>query len=252
MMTVEGEAVSEKLPFLILVALLVPGCSEEPDYSQPNPRFVSSQPVDPGDDPYGLYNATEIRFIDNASSNVDLSDAILSSRFLGLDNAEHTPSELAADAHLVLIVLRGYTDPICPACTRQTAQLISNYPEFVSRGAQVAVVYPIENSDQRAAWEDLLHSARTQLENSEQEVPFTLLFDVGLSAITELGLKDQLSKPATYIISRDGEVVFAYEGKGGIDAISDRPSIESILVQLDELGGSETSESPPAQADAET
>lgn len=240
----------KNLQWLALLCLLA-GCSDSPDVSQPNPRFVSSGPSEPRVDPYAIYNATEIRFIDNAVSNVELSDAILSSRFLGLDNAEHAPTELAADSHLVLVILRGYTDPICPACTRQTAQLIAHYPEFVSRGAQVAVVYPIEETNQRASWDALLQNARTQLENAEQEVPFTLLFDVGLAAITDLGLKDKLSKPATYIISREGDVVFAYEGKGAED-IADRPSIASILAQLDQLSSTQSSETQSAETEPAT
>ncbi len=241
----------KNLPSLAVLGVLMLGCNEGPDVSQPNPRFVSSEPTGPRVDPYAIYNASEIRFIDNAISNVELSDAILSSRFIGLDNAEHTPTELAADSYLVLVILRGYTDPICPACTRQTAQLISSYPEFVQRGAQVAVVYPIEDSNQRASWDNLLQNARTQLESADQEVPFTLLFDVGLAAITELGLKDKLSKPATYIINRDGEVIFAYEGKGAED-ITDRPSVSSILAQLDQIATPETPDTQSASADPES
>lgn len=230
------------------------GCSEGTDPSQPNPRFVSAPTGGHAHDAYGGYSAGEIRFLDDVESNTDLSDALLSSRFVGLDGAEQTAAEIAPGSHLVLVVLRGYTDPICPACTRQTAQLIANHAEFAERGAEVAVVYPVEESSQQTHWEDLLSAARSQLQETNDEVSFTLLFDVGLSAITDLGLKDQLSKPATYLIDRDGHVVFAYEGQGGTapQQLSDRPSIANILGRLDELNADSPAPETPQPADTDS
>ncbi len=237
----------EPFQFAVMCLVLM-GCGEGTDPSQPNSRFVSAQTGAAANDPYGGYSANEIRFLDDVASNTDLNDVLLSSRFVGLDGAEQTATEIAPGSHLVLVILRGYTDPICPACTRQTAQLIASHAEFAERGAEVAVVYPVEESSQQTHWEDLLSAARSQLEVSNNEVPFTLMFDVGLATITDLGLRDQLSKPATYIVDRNGQVVFAYEGVGGteLQQISDRPSIANMLRQLDQLNADvPATESPP-------
>ena len=62
-------------------------------------------------------------------------------------------------------------------------------------------------------------------------MPFPIVLDVELSAVKELGIRDNLSKPATFILDKYGQVRFAYVGTG----IADRPSVKAILNQLDAL-----------------
>ena len=58
-----------------------------------------------------------------------------------------------------------------------------------------------------------------------------VVLDIELKAVDSLGIRKDLSKPATYILDKAGHVRFAYVGK----SLSDRPSIKAILKQLDTL-----------------
>ena len=58
--------------------------------------------------------------------------------------------------------------------------------------------------------------------------PFPLVLDVELHAVDQLGIRADLSKPATYILDKQGQVRFAYVGS----TIADRPSVKSLLDQL--------------------
>ena len=54
------------------------------------------------------------------------------------------------------------------------------------------------------------------------------MLDVELRAVDQLGIRADLSKPATYIVDKQGQVRFAYVGA----TIADRPSVQSMLEQL--------------------
>jgi peroxiredoxin len=62
-------------------------------------------------------------------------------------------------------------------------------------------------------------------------VPFPVLLDVQLQAVDQLGIRKDLSKPATYIVDRTGEVRYAYVG----NHLADRPSVQAVLQQLDQF-----------------
>lgn len=65
---------------------------------------------------------------------------------------------------------------------------------------------------------------------------FPVVLDVELKAVDRLGIRKDLSKPATYIIDRDGRVRFAYVGAN----IADRPGVDAIVAQLDQIVGGES------------
>ena len=55
--------------------------------------------------------------------------------------------------------------------------------------------------------------------------------DVELKVVDQLGIRKNLSKPATYILDKEGNVRFAYVGQG----VEDRPSVDAIIQQLKQL-----------------
>ena len=64
-----------------------------------------------------------------------------------------------------------------------------------------------------------------------KKIPFPIVLDVELKAVNQLGIRKDLSKPATYILDKQGQTRFAYVG----DSLADRPSVKALLDQLDAL-----------------
>src|SRR2546429_478100 len=63
----------------------------------------------------------------------------------------------------------------------------------------------------------------------EPERLFQMLLDKECRACDRLGIRDDLAKPSTYILDRQGNLVYAYVG----ETSTDRPSVKAILTQLD-------------------
>ena len=86
-----------------------------------------------------------------------------------------------------------------------------------------------------------LQETRKQLADAPQQPPFPVLLDLELKGVTQLGIRQDLSKPATYIIDRQGHVRFAYVGADR----ADRPSVQAILSELDEINKSQPAAAVP-------
>ena len=133
--------------------------------------------------------------------------------------------------HLVLVITRGYGGSICPYCATQTARLIANYPKLQALNAEVVVVYPLAIPADIPRVDDFVARAVMNLPATDKKVPFPLLLDVELKAVDALGIRKDLSKPATYIFDREGQLRFAYVGT----SLADRPSIKALLDQLGQI-----------------
>ena len=201
----------------LLVSLLGCGGKESPKaqvaYSYPN------------------YGQADIKFLDDVQSNTNLDAGIRDLTLLGVDGQETRIESLQGGKHLIVVVTRGNTDPICPYCSTQVADYIRSYDTITSRGAQVIVVYPIEKLADQKHRDAFLGKARELLKDPNRPTPFPVLLDVELKAVDKLGIRKNLSKPATYLLDRNGRVQFAYVG----NSLADRPSIPAMLEQLDKL-----------------
>jgi peroxiredoxin len=125
---------------------------------------------------------------------------------------------------IVCVYMRGFSGAgLCPYCTAQTASFIKNYAEFTKRGAELLVVFP-GSSDKVS---DYVAAAQNQADKIM--MPFPVLLDADFKAVDQLGIRGDLAKPSTYILNKDGDVVFAYVGS----TLTDRPSLKSIFSQLD-------------------
>lgn len=184
------------------------------------------------------YGADEIMFLDEASTNATLDGGLTSVSFVTADGEERFIRDLAPGKTVVVVVTRGNTVPICPYCSTQTARLISSYKSFQKLGAEVAVVYPVETGDDSVRLNSFLDEVKTRLDDPGSPVPFPVLLDVELKGVDKLGIRKDLSKPATYIIDSEGNVRYAYVG----EHIADRPSVTALLAEVEKLpaaGGSE-------------
>jgi len=189
-----------------------------------------------GGDGGGYYDVdySQIQFVDDAQSNTDLDHPVLSLSLKQGDGSETAINELAKGKTTVLVITRGYFGDICPYCSTQVSRLATRVKEFEERDAQVIVVYPVEDDgdNQRTAF---INKVDEQTDDADfptaEKLPFPILLDVELQAVDKLGIRDQLSKPATYILDADGRLRYAYVGAGMVD----RPSIDALLKQLDAL-----------------
>lgn len=174
-------------------------------------------------DPYHVQGP--IVFRDDAQSNATATAEQLDLSFVDERGRPVRVSDLRGKKHVVLVMTRGYYQARCPYCTAQTSRLISNYPKFVERDAEVLVVYP----GPQEHLQEFLSAVR--YDAHADKFPFAMLFDNDLKAVDQLGIRWQLARPSTFIIDKQGNLCFAYVGKD----IADRPSIDAMLSQLDKL-----------------
>lgn len=211
-----------------LLALIGSGCGEDPrTQSAPNP-YANAYPTSEG-----------IKFLDDVQSNTSLDAGIRDLTLLGVDGKEIRIDTLKGNKNLIVVVTRGNTDPICPYCSTQVAEYIKNYPAIAAHQTEVIVVYPIEKLADQQRRDAFLANARKLLGDQNRPIPFPVLLDVELKAVDRLGIRKNLSKPATYLLDESGRVRFAYVGS----SLPDRPSIKAMLEQLAKL----KTATPPAK-----
>lgn len=214
------------------LAAILAGCSGEPAVSVPADPLLQGAPAfNPNSGYNGYYTAGEIQFLDGAQSNAELDQGIAALSFVDQVGAPVSLADLTRSKPVVLVITRGNTTPICPYCSTQTARLISDYEQFVKRGVEVVVVYPVAAAGDVGHLDGFLANVRRLLNDPNRQVPFPVWFDIELKAVDQLGIRKDLSKPATYIIDRAGQVRFAYVGAH----LADRPSNQSLLDQIDQL-----------------
>lgn len=206
------------------------GCSSE----TPDKPLRQGTPVRPPDPNAGYgygVDETQITFKDDVAANVPLDNDLSNLTFTNKSGEQVALKDFLGKQHVVLVITRGYGGSICPYCATQTSRLIANYPALRAQNAEVLVVYPLEKPADVPKLDDFVARAVKSLPVAEHTVPFPLLLDVELKAVDTLGIRRDLSKPATYIFDKQGELRFAYVGS----SLADRPSIKALLEQLGQL-----------------
>ena len=189
---------------LIFLAVHISGCGGVPDDGIKFSDIKESQPIT-------VEDFSQLRFTDKAGNQVQLS-------------------ELMSKEYLVLVVTRGWTGTICQYCASQTSRWARRYSELEQYNADLVVVFPLatqEDSPRLADFDKRIKGG----DIPNDGIPFPILLDIELSGVDQLGIRSELAKPSTYIVDRAGRVRFAYVG----ESVADRPSIDSVLKQLDQL-----------------
>jgi len=196
-------------------------------WQQVKPRDAYKAPSDP----------SQIVFKDGAQSNVPLGGGDVGK--LQFVNAQGMPvalEQFQGKKNVVLVVTRGntsgsppgaYIGKICLYCATQTSRLVANYKAFEDAGAEVVVVFPVQRAADSNTVDDFNKAVKRD-QAASGPIPFPLVLDVELRAVDQLGIRADLSKPATYILDKQGQVRFAYVGA----SLADRPSVQSMLDQL--------------------
>jgi peroxiredoxin len=220
------------LGIALWLAAAASGCSDQPVTQPPADPLLEAAPVFSPNNAYsGYYTPGEIKFLDSVQSNAALDQGVASLSFIDVDGQPVSPADLIGTRPVVLVITRGNTTPICPYCSTQTARLIADYEQFVQRGVEVVVVYPVAAAADVEHLEPFLANVRSLLGDPNRKVPFPVWLDIELKAVDQLGIRKDLSKPATYIIDQAGQVRFAYVGAH----LADRPSNQALLAQIDQL-----------------
>ncbi len=191
--------------FISLCAIALSGCDRIPDDGVHFSDVTQSQPIT-------IEDFSELRFTDKDGQEVKLADVI-----------NHD--------YLVLVITRGWYNGVCFYCASQTSRWARRYDELEQYNAQLLVIFPTETEADAGRLADLNERIKSG-PISNEEIPFPILLDINLTGVDQLGIRAELAKPSTYIVDRDGRVRFAYVG----ESIADRPTVDSILKQLAQLG----------------
>jgi peroxiredoxin len=135
-------------------------------------------------------------------------------------------SVLTQQHRVVLVVLRGWVGYQCPACARQTGELIARASDVAKAQGQVVLIYPgpAPSLDLRA---------KEFLKNATLPPNVRIVLDPDMKMVEQYGLRWNAPKetayPSTFVIGRDGVVAYALISKthGG------RPPIADVLAALD-------------------
>lgn len=154
-------------------------------------------------------------------------------KFLDVDGKPVDLTSFRGKFNVVLVVVKGlpqnpaFGGAFCPGCLAQVNALAANHDEFKKRQAEVLMVFP--GPTDRVP--DFLAQGLVGGADGGPKLPFPLLRDADLAAVSALGIKGDLAKPSTYILDKSGNAVFAFVGEG----TADRPSVRSLLDRLDKL-----------------
>jgi antitoxin component YwqK of YwqJK toxin-antitoxin module/peroxiredoxin len=122
---------------------------------------------------------------------------------------------------VVVCVMRGFSGQVCIYCATQTAAIANHYRRFTDAGAEVVIIYP-GPTEAVPTFVQAVQSLR------QDPPPMPIGLDVSLLLVRGLGVEENLAKPTSLILDRDGTVTYAYVGA----SIADRPSVEDLLKAL--------------------
>ncbi|MDE0866478.1 MAG: redoxin domain-containing protein [Rubripirellula sp.] len=173
-----------------------------------------------------------IQFTDVSQSQSITIDDFSTLLFTDTEGNEVKLDDIMTRDYLVLVITRGWYGGVCFYCASQTSRWARRFDELEPYDAQLAVIFPTESSEDSGKIEELNGRIKNgQIPN--ESIPYPILLDINLSSVDQLGIRADLAKPSTYIIDREGRVRFAYVG----ESIADRPTVDSVLKQLAQLGG---------------
>ena len=136
-------------------------------------------------------------------------------------------SDTLAQGPVVLVMLRGYPGYQCPICTAQVGAMINKAQQLADKGAQVLLVYPGPADGLKA------HAAEF-VQGKDIPANFNLLLDPDYTFTNLYNLrwdaKNETSYPSTFVLSEDGEVLFAKVSREH----GDRAKIADVLAALPE------------------
>ena len=195
-----------RLVLLLILVVAIGGCGRMPDDGVRFADVQQSQPIT-------IEDFSDLRFSDKDGNEVPLADVM-------------------TREYLVLVITRGWYGGVCYYCASQTSRWARRFDELDPYDAQLVVIFPTETEEDTPKVQELSKRIKKG-DIPNEDIPYPILLDVNLTGVDQLGIRDELAKPSTYIIDRQGRVRFAYVG----ESIADRPTVDSVLKQLAKLKG---------------
>lgn len=206
---------------LAAAVVALAGCDSS-DAGRPKSAYDSRPPLE----------RLAAQFRDQPEPNRTVASGQVPLTFVDRDGKTVNLDDYKGKSNVVLVVVKGMPQSpggvFCPGCLAQMNALVANHPEFKKRDAEVLVVYP-GAADTVA---DFLANAKVA-GDGRPACPVPLLLDKDLAACRQLDILGDLAKPSTYVLDRNGNVVYAFVGEG----TTDRPSVKALLAQLDRVNG---------------
>ena len=168
----------------------------------------------------------DIRFKDDIVSNVAMPEGLDGLVFFDTEGKRVSLESYLGKKNVVLVFTEGFGGMLCPFCKTQTSRLVANYAEFQRRDTEILVVYP----GTRDHLDEFIEAAKTSSRGQVDSVPFPLLLDEDLSAVSYFNIASNLAHPSTFIIDKLGDIRLSYVGA---DMTADRPSVAAIIQILD-------------------
>lgn len=138
-----------------------------------------------------------------------------------IDGEEIQLSRLNGKNPVVLIVLRGWPEYQCPACSRQVGQFVAEAEKFQELGANVLMVYPGPSKV-------LQEKAKEFSKSFDFPNNFYFVLDPDYSMTNKYGLRWDAPKetayPSTFVIDKKGKVIYSkvsstHGGRAGVDEV---------------------------------
>ena len=144
------------------------------------------------------------------------------------------PSDYRGKKAVVLLFMRGSNPKFaCHFCSLQTKAYKSAYEELRKLDAEVLVVLP--GADDVPTYLKNVGTDEEKDSDPNFTIPFPVLLDrdFSLCKAYEVPFKPggqpfPVSEPATVVLGKDGQVLYAYHGKNP----PDRPTVETVLAVL--------------------
>lgn len=151
--------------------------------------------------------------------------------------------ERQGQQHLVIVFTRGslatvsaankgpqlpQLPNVCPYCSSQASGIVNYLPQFAEHQAAVVLVFPVTHLTESQD----AQTFQQALPKPDHRSPIPVLLDLQLRAVEQLDIRDHLSRPASFIIDKAGNLRFAYVAKQGS---ADRPSGSELLRHVKQI-----------------
>lgn len=195
-----------------IACIAMAGCSKSPSSTDMSSNM-----------PMPTHDTSDVVFKDEVESNVEVPDGLDGLVFLDTAGKRVALESFLGEKNVVLVFTEGFAGGmLCPFCKTQTSRLVANYDKFADLDTEILVVYP----GSRDHLDEFVAAAKKTEKAEVDNVPFPLVLDEDLAAVSYFNIQSNLAHPSTFIIDKQGNVRLAYVGA---DMSADRPSVAAML-----------------------
>ena len=182
------------LLFAVTATALFAGCTPAPAQDEAPDAMTADAP------------APDAAVPDTAPVTPAVGDTAPDFELTSLSGEQITLADTLQKGPVVLVMLRGYPGYQCPFCTAQVGGMINKAKALADKGANVLLVYP-------GPANGLKDHASEFVQGKDIPANFDLLLDPDYTFTNLYNLrwegKNETSYPSTFVLDKDGKVLFA-------------------------------------------